>query len=227
MGVGELLLLLRNREAPAPLLLEIGRDRDRTRYYRVQRALALHARTPAVLGRELVRRLFWKELVELSVAPHVNPTVRRLAEKRLEERYEGMALGERIALARRAGRGLIGFLCASDDGAMLRVLLTNPRLVEADAVRIASSAAAPGELLEHLAGHPRWGVRRDVRLALARNECTPIPVALRIVLRLGSPDLRTLSREPRLPEIVRVGARRELRDRELRRAARNPGQNDA
>ena len=107
VGVGELLLLLRNREVPAPLLLEIGNQRQWTRYYRVQRALALHPRTPPVLGRSLVGHLFWNELVELSTAPHVNPAVRRLADRSLVERFAGMGLGERTALARRAGRGVI------------------------------------------------------------------------------------------------------------------------
>jgi hypothetical protein len=210
LGVGELLLLLRNREAPAPLLQAIGRDRGWAGSYRVKRALALHPRTPLVLGRDLVRHLFWKELVELSVAPHVNPAVRRLAERYLKERLDAMALGERIALARRASRGLIGSLCGCDEEPVLRALLGNPCLVEADAVMVASSDEAPRALLAHLAEHPKWGMRRDVFLALARNERTPVPAALRILHRLGTRELRELCREPALPAIVRIGAERRL-----------------
>lgn len=210
LGVGELLLLLRNREAPAPLLQAIGRDRAWAGSQRVKRALALHPRTPMVLGRSLVRHLFWKDLVEVSVAPHVNPAVRRLAEKYLKERLDSMACGERIALARRASRGLIGSLCASDEEPVLRALLGNPLLVEADAVTVASSGEAPRDVLAHLAEHPKWGMRRDVSLALARNGRTPVPAALRILHRLGPRELRQLSREPGLPEIVRIGAERRL-----------------
>jgi hypothetical protein len=210
LGVGELLLLLRNREAPAPLLQEIGRDRTWAGSHRVKRALALHPRTPMVLGRNLVRHLFWKDLVEVSVAPHVNPAVRRLAERYLKERLDAMASGERIALARRASRGLIGSLCASVEEPVLRALLGNPFLVEADAIAVASSDEAPRAVLAHLAEHPKWGMRRDVALALVRNGHTPIPAALRILHRLGRRELRELCREPGLPDIVRIGAERRL-----------------
>lgn len=210
LGVGELLLLLRNREAPAPLLQAIARDRAWAGSYRVKRALALHPRTPSVLGRNLVHHLFWKELAEVSVAPHVNPAIRRLAERYLKERLDSMAVGERIALARRAGRGLIGAFCGSEEEPVLQALLGNPFVVEADAVRVASNDGAPSALLAHLAEHPKWGRRRDVSLALARNGRTPIPAALRILHRLGTRELRELCREPGLPEIVRIGAERRL-----------------
>jgi hypothetical protein len=226
-GVGEVLLLLRNPEAPAPLLFEIGKDGRWTRYYRVQRALAMHPRTPPVLGRGLVRHLFWKELVELSVAPHANPVVRRLADRYLVDRLAGMGLGERVALARRAGRGLIGLLCGSDQVAVLRGLLGNPRMVEADAVRIASSAEAPRDFLAFLAEHPRWGRRRDVLRSLVRNERTPIPVALRIVWQLCVPDLRAVCDERDLPAIVRVGAQRRLRRSQSARTVVRSGRGDA
>jgi hypothetical protein len=220
VGVGELLLMLRNRETPAPLLLEIGGNREWTRYYRVQRALALHPRTPPVLGRALVPHLYWNELLELSTAPHVNPVVRRLADRSLVERFEGLGLGERIALARRAGRGVIDRLCRSDETPILRVLLTNPRMIEGDVVKIAGSKMAPPDLLGHLVEHPRWGSRRDVRLTLVRNGRTPVPAALGIVCKLTLPDLRALGRDPRSPEIVRVAAERRLQRWEAERGAR-------
>ena len=144
--------------------------------------------------------------------------MRRLADRSLVQRCEGMGLGERTALARRAGRGVIDALCKSDETPVLRVLLTHPRLIESDAVKIAASAVAPPDLLSHLAQHPRWGTRRDVRLALVSNDRTPIRVALRIVRRLASPDLRGLSRQPRLPRIVRMAVLRRLQRRETSRA---------
>jgi hypothetical protein len=210
LGTAEMLLLLRNRGARARLLQSIGRDLKWMRSYRIKRALALHPRTPLALARDLVRHLFWKELVEVSVAPHVHPAARRLADKYLGDQLDSMALGERIALARRAGRGVIGLLCHSGEARMLRALLANPHLNEADAVLVASSTEAPRDLLTHVGEHPKWGRRRAVCLALGRNERTPIPTALRAVSRLGSRDLLELSREPDVPEIVRVGAHRRL-----------------
>jgi len=210
LGLAELLLLLRNCKAPAAVLTEIGRDRRWSRLTRVQHLLALHPETPLALGLSLLRQLWWKELVEVSLAPQVKPLLRRLAEKKLMARVERMTLGQRIALARRAARGMIANLAESDDARVLAALLGNPYLVEADAVRIASGTTAPPELLERLAGHHQWGGRHSVRLALALNTRTPVATALGIVRQLSRPDLRRLCRDPDVPRIVCIGAERRL-----------------
>ena len=140
----------------------------------------------------------------------LKPLVRRLADKHLERRLEGMELGQRVALARRSGRGLIPGLCRSREEPVLRSLLGNSLLVEADAVKVASSDVAPRPLLDHLSRHPRWGIRRDVRLALVCNKRTPVAAALHIVQRLSRWDLRRLCRQPGVPGIVRIAAERRL-----------------
>ena len=190
LGLAELLLLLRNPKAPGALLQEIGSDRRWTRLTAIKHRLVLHPQAPLALGRNLLRQLYWKELAEVSVAPHVNPVLRRLAGKHLEARFERMTLGQRIALARGAARGMIASLAESDEAQVLGALLGNPYLVEADAVKIASGTTAPPEFLGRLAGHPRWGGRHSVRLALALNARTPVAAALGIVQRLSRTDLR-------------------------------------
>ncbi len=210
LGLAELLLLLRNRKAPAALLLQIGSDRRWTRLTQVKHRLVLHPQVPLALGRSLLRQLYWKELAEVSVAPHVNPVLRRLAGKHLEARFERMTLGQRIALARGAARRMIASLAESDEAQVLGALLGNPYLVEADAVKIASGTTAPPELLGRLAGHQRWGSRHSVRLALALNARTPVATALGIVQKLSRRDLRRLCRDPEVPRIVRIGAKRRL-----------------
>ena len=210
LALAELLLLLRNRKAPAALLGEIGNDRRWTRFTRVKHRLIRHPQTPLALGRSLLRQLHWKETAEVSVAPSANPVLRRLAEKQLEAQLERMTLGERIALARRAARGLIPSLAESGEAQVLVALLGNPYLVEADAVSIASGTTAPPELLDRLAGHHLWGGRHSVRLALAVNARTPVATALGIVQTLSRRDLRRLRGDPEVPRIVSIGAKRRL-----------------
>jgi hypothetical protein len=207
-GVDELLLLLQNRAASEAVLRRIDGNREWTRHHRIRRALALHPRTPISVGRGILQHLYWKELLELSVAPHVNPVLRRIADRKLADRLEGLSLGEQVALARRAGRGLVRMLCDSESGPVLEAFLGNPRLIEADVARIAAGASAPPESLARLAAHPRWGCRRGIRLALVKNARTPGPVALGILWRMSPYDLRSLLRERDLPPLVRAGAER-------------------
>ena len=93
---------------------------------------------------------------------------------------------------------------------MLQSLLGNRKLVENDAVRIASSKDSTAELLAVVAQHPEWGGRHEVRLALLHNPRTPVPTALTILGRLDHKHLHGLASDASFPKIVRVGAEREL-----------------
>jgi hypothetical protein len=207
----ELLLLLRNRQAQPETLHRVADDREWMRNQEIRRAVALHPRTPLIVARRLVPQLYWKELAELVLSSQVNPVVRRQAETRLIAKVEKLAEGERVALARRASRAVIGALLESDSRRELLGLFGNPRMIETDAVRIASRASAPPDALALLAGHERWGRRRQVRLALLANPRTPVPVALRMLRGLSVHDLRRVLDDEAVPRIVRVGAERFLK----------------
>ena len=217
LGDEEMLLLLRNRRASVTLLTRIGRDRRWTRNSEVRRLLVQHPQIPMGLARTLLSHLFWKDLLEVSVNLRVHPVIRRQSERILQVRVEDLALGEKITLARRAPRAVISSLIRSDDGRLLRAVLGNLTLIEQDAVNIAGAGKTDGEVLAHLAGHPRWGVRRAVRQALIRNPRTPVPVALRLIGGLPRRDLQELIRDAGIPKIVRVGAERRLEGRDVAR----------
>jgi hypothetical protein len=216
LGDRELLLLLRNRQAPSDLLRQVADDRKRMSRLEVRRAVALHPRTPLVVARPLLSRLHWRELAEVAVAPQVNPAVRRQAELRLASQLDELEEGQRIALARRASRTIVVRLTGSRSVRELRALLGNPRLTEPDALRIASRESAPPELLAQLAAHEVWGRRRTVRLALLSNRRTPIQVALRLLRGLSDRDLGCVADARDLPKIVCVAASRSLSARRER-----------
>jgi len=165
----ELILLLRNKQATAGLLLAIVRDRCWTRSQEVRKLLALHPRLPLAAARDLLPYLFWKQLAEISTSPQANPVVRRMAEEALEIKITEMSLGEKVALARQATARVIGALSKSAEPRLLRALLGNGRMREKEAAGIAADDRLPGELLAFIAGHHRWSALRSIRLALLAN----------------------------------------------------------
>ena len=217
LGDEEMLLLLRNRRARPALLTRIGKDRRWTRNSEVRRLLVQHPQVPTALARSMLSNLFWKDLLDVSVNLRVNPVIRRQAERMLQLRVEDLTLGEKIALARRAPRAVITGLIHSDEPRLLRSVLGNPTLIEQDAVNIAGAGRSGGDVLTHLAEHPRWGVRRSVRQALIRNPRTPVAVSLRLIGGLPRRDLKELIRDAGVPKIVRVGAERRLEGRTVAR----------
>jgi hypothetical protein len=210
LGLEELLLLLRNRRAPSAVLSRVGQNPVWLRKREVCRLLAQHPLLPLGVARDLLVRLGWKDLLEVAVSPRAHAFVRRQAERLLQVRMEELTAGERVSLARRAPRAVLGSLIHSDDSRVLCSMLGNPALGEPEAVRVAGTRRAGSEVLVALAGHPRWGVRQSVRSALLCNARTPVPVALRLVAELSSRELRRLIADPAVPKIVRVGAERRL-----------------
>ncbi|MBZ5640499.1 MAG: hypothetical protein LAO51_17300 [Acidobacteriia bacterium] len=212
LGPDEVLLFLRNRSAPAALLARVGRDTEWTRLQEVKLGLVRHSNTPPAIARSLAAHLYPRDLAEIAEDVRVRPVVRRLAEEILKASVAEMTLGARISLARRCSRALISVLRDSAEVAVLRALLGNGRLVEADAVMIASGGKNPVEVLRMLALNPVWGVRRAVRLALLRNPRTPVPAALGLIRGMSRQDLASLAEDREAPRIVRVGAERRLGD---------------
>jgi len=124
-----------------------------------------------------------------------------------------MALAERIDLARTVGRGALPALRLDPDPRVIGALLDNRFATEPDIVQAAARAEAPPEVLEVIAGHPRWSLRGAVRSALLRNPALPLSVALALLTRANREDLEGLRRAPGIPAILRACAERVLADR--------------
>jgi hypothetical protein len=218
----ELLLWLRNPQATTALLDRIGRQPRWTRTYAIRRALVLHPNTRPAEARKLAEQLRWRELLETTRDSRLHPAVRRRAEQLLRGRLEGLTVGERVNLARSEPAGMLAELMDCPELQVLRGLLSNDALREIHAARLAASATAPPEVLGSLGDHHAWGEVRSVRMALLRNDRTPVPAALTLLRRMTGRDLHRLSGDDKVPTIVRVGAGREL-DRRAGGAAPSGG----
>jgi hypothetical protein len=102
-------------------------------------------------------------------------------------------VGYRIALARRAMTGAWERLLFDPDPRVVRTLLGNPRVTEAEVVKLAASRRAGPEALEAIAQDDRWIARYPVKVALANNPVTPIRIVIGVLPYLMQQDLRALA----------------------------------
>ena len=207
-----LLILQKNRAITGTLISRIGRNRAWLKPYEVKAAIVLHPRTPRALAMNLVQFLWWRDLARVADLAPLSPPLRRAAERLLAIRMQEMALGERVALARVATRGVIGVLRRANDPMVIRALLQNPRLIEEDAIAIAVGTASPG-VLQALAEDPRLSLRPTLQKALVQNPATPPAAALHLLQRLSTQSLRELAHAPHVPTLVKVAAFRTLEAR--------------
>jgi hypothetical protein len=102
-------------------------------------------------------------------------------------------VGARISLARRPAPDVIERLLYDPDPRVLTTLLGNPRLTEADVVKLAAARRVAPEALAVIARDARWVARYAVKLSLASNPTTPLRVILALLPYLLRQDLRGLA----------------------------------
>ena len=203
LAVPEVRQVLRNpflTQRAIELLLD---ERRLLAFSEIKRGIVCHPRTPEVRARRLVPTLFWRDLLQISGDGRVPPKVRRSADLHLRERLSGLAVGERMSIARRASPTLIQQLRMDPDPRVVEALLENPRLTEGSLMPLISSDRAKPEVLTLIARHRRWGIRYGVRSALCRNHRTPTEIALGLLSLLKKSDLKAVLQDRRLPVAVR------------------------
>jgi hypothetical protein len=206
------LLILRSPRLTPALIGRIASRRGWLSIDRIRACLALHPRTPRRITFLLLPLLGWRHLASIAEHPRLDPRVRRMAEQRIAGSLGELAQGERISLARIAGRGLIAPLCEDDSPRVIGALLRNPRILENDVLRLIARRTAPAPVLQTVADDERFGRRREIQKGIVRHPSTPSPVALRLLRFLSEGDLRELLRAPGLPRLIEIAASRLVRD---------------
>jgi hypothetical protein len=198
---------LRNPYVTAEVVGELAAQERLLVFYEVRRDLARCRATPEVLALRLVGGLFWADLMAIGLDTRLHPRLRRAADQHLLARLPGLAVGEKISLARRAAPAILAHLRHDPTPRVIAALLDNPRLTEGSLAPLAHGETTPTPVLELIAGDRRWSARYPLRLALARNPATPLAAALRLLPALHKPDLRAVAGDPRLSQPLRRRAR--------------------
>ncbi|HYL04949.1 MAG TPA: hypothetical protein VE075_02855 [Thermoanaerobaculia bacterium] len=206
------LLALRNPYVSAEAIEELAAQPRLLAFYEVKRDLARCPATPEVLALRLIGGLFWADLVAIGLDTRLHPRLRRAADQYLLARLPGLAVGEKISIARRAAPTILVQLRHDPTPRVIAALLDNPRLTEGTLTPLVHGERTPAPVLELIAGDRRWGNRYPLRLALARNPATPLGTALRLLPALHKPDLRAVAADSRLAEPLRRRARLLLGD---------------
>ncbi|MFO0553574.1 MAG: hypothetical protein U0271_34650 [Polyangiaceae bacterium] len=117
-----------------------------------------------------------------------------------------VTLGERKALARGHDRFALDRLLRDPHPAVIRNVLSNPRITEDDVVRLAARRPTFPDIQLEIARSPKWSVRSRVRVALAQNPYTPPTVAVPLLSLLIRHELEEVRAATDLPPIVRSAA---------------------
>ncbi len=123
---------------------------------------------------------------------------------------EAHTLGLRKTAARGVRTPLLERLLTDPDPRVVRELLRNPRLREAEVVTLASRRPARQAVFGHLARAEAWIVRPAVQRAVVRNPFAPPRLVRTLLLGQPGPLLEEVAQDKGLHPAVRDGALRIL-----------------
>jgi hypothetical protein len=146
----------------------------------------------------------------IDAAPAEAPAPANEDEKTTTQRLAAMNVAQRIAVAMKGSREERTILIRDPNKIVAVAVLSSPKVTETEIESIAKMASVSDEILRIIANTRQWMKRYGVMAALARNPKTPVPIAMNLLGRLTDKDLRMISTDRNVAEILRTTARQKL-----------------
>jgi hypothetical protein len=135
------------------------------------------------------------------------------AEESLINRLERLSQGERLSLARRASGRIAAALLSDSETRVMHAALDNSRLTESAVIKALMRRNAPATFVRAVCHNGKWWPRREVRIALLRNEKTPLSRALEFSRSLPPTLIREILHGSHLLEATKKGLLKDVAGR--------------
>jgi hypothetical protein len=126
------------------------------------------------------------------------------------ERLSKMNVPQRLARATKGTREERAILVRDTNRMIAVAVLSSPKLSEPEVESIAKMANVSDEILRIIANTRNWMKNYGIVAALTKNPKTPLAVSMKLLPRLNDKDLRTLSTNRNIPEVLRTTARKKI-----------------
>jgi hypothetical protein len=126
------------------------------------------------------------------------------------QRLASMTVAQRLTRAMKGTREERAILIRDPNKLVSVGVLSSPKLSEAEVEAFSKMANVSEEVLRIIASTRAWVKKYAVVAALARNPKTPVALSMNLLARLTDRDLRQLSTDRNVPDVLRLTARKKL-----------------
>ncbi len=126
------------------------------------------------------------------------------------QKIAALNVAQRMALAMKGTREERAALVRDPNKIVGVAVLSSPKITETEVESIAKMASISDEVLRMIGLSRAWTKSYAIVHALVRNPKTPLAMSMNFLPRLGEKDLRNLSTNRNIPEVLRVTARKKV-----------------
>ena len=131
-------------------------------------------------------------------------------EKTTLQRIAAMSVAQRVVVAMKGTREERSILIRDPNKLVIGAVLSSPKLTETEVESIAKMASVSEEALRTIARTRAWMKNYAIASGLAKNAKTPVAISMNLLARLTDKDLKMISTDRNVPDVVRQSARRKL-----------------
>jgi hypothetical protein len=146
----------------------------------------------------------------VDASPDPEPAAEKEEQKSTLQRIAGMTVAQRIGLAMKGSREERAILIRDANKIVAVAVLGSPKMTENEVENIAKMPSLSDEILRIIGNNRAWTKRYGIIAALVRNPKTPVAISMNLLGRLSERDLRSISTDRNVPEVLRITARQKI-----------------
>jgi hypothetical protein len=126
------------------------------------------------------------------------------------QRLQAMNVPQKVQRATKGSREERAILIRDPNKMIAMAVLSSPKLTTSEVEAFARAGNVGEDCLRVIARTRAWMKNYNVVAALTRNPKTPVAISMNLLARLSEKDLRTLSTDRNVADVLRVTARKKL-----------------
>ena len=131
-------------------------------------------------------------------------------ERSAMQRLQSMTVPQKMSRAMKGTREERSILVRDPNKLISAAVLSSPKLTDSEVEAFAKMSSVSEDILRTISRNRNWVKNYVVVSALARNPKTPLPISMNLLNRLNEKDLKVLSTNRNVPEVLRTTARKKV-----------------
>ena len=141
---------------------------------------------------------------------NLSPEEKETKKQNTLQKISALNPAQRLGLAMKGSREERAILIRDPNRIVTAAVLSSPKMNDTEVAAIAKMQNVSEDVLRTIAKNRAWLKNYSVVLAVVKNPKTPVALSMNLMARLGEKDLKLLTTDRNVPDVLRMQARRKM-----------------